>query len=205
MASAPSQTGFLRALLAEAIPWQKVHIFHMDEYVGIEATHPASFRHYQTAHVLSKITPAAFHGIRGESTDPALECDRYANLLAEAPIDVVCAGIGENGHLAFNDPPADFVDPKRVKIVELDQACRQQQVNDGCFPNFDSVPRRALTLTIPALLSGRQIFVIVPGIRKAEAVKRTLCEAISGDCPATALRNHNHATLYIDAHSASRL
>lgn len=205
LASAPSQTGFLRTLLSKPIPWGKVHIFHMDEYVGIDATHPASFRHYQQEHVLSKITPAAFHGIRGESIDASGECDRYARMLAESPIDVVCAGIGENGHLAFNDPPADLNDPLRVKVVTLDEACRQQQVNDGCFPDMDSVPRRALTLTVPALLSGKQMFVIVPGPRKAAAIRHTLRDAISGECPATALRNHPNATLYIDAASASHL
>jgi glucosamine-6-phosphate deaminase len=205
LASAPSQTGFLGALLRHPITWERVHIFHMDEYVGIEATHPASFRRYQQDQVLSEIKPAAFYGICGESNDPREECERYARMLAEAPIDVVCAGIGENGHLAFNDPPADFDDPKSVKVVELDQACRQQQVNDGCFPDLDSVPRMALTLTVPALMSGRKIFVVVPGPRKASAVQRTLRGAINGDCPASALRKHRHATLYIDLHSASLL
>jgi glucosamine-6-phosphate deaminase len=205
LASAPSQTGFLNELLSKSIAWERVQIFHMDEYVGIDATHPASFRRYQQDHVLSKIKPAAFHGIRGESEDSHEECERYAQLLTEAPIDVVCAGIGENGHLAFNDPPADLEDPKLVKVVALDDACRQQQVNDGCFPNFDSVPRTALTLTVPALLSGQKIFVVVPGPRKANAVQRTLRGAIDGDCPASALRKHRDATLYIDLHSASLL
>ena len=205
LASAPSQSGFLNELLSKSIAWELVHIFHMDEYVGIDATHPASFRRYQQDHVLSKIKPAAFHGIRGESEDSHGECERYARLLAAAPIDVVCAGIGENGHLAFNDPPADLEDPKLVKVVALDAACRQQQVNDGCFPNFDSVPRTALTLTVPALLSGRKIFVVVPGPRKASAVQRTLRGSIDGSCPASALRKHRAATLYIDLHSGSLL
>ena len=205
LASAPSQTGFLSALLSKPVPWGKVHIFHMDEYVGIDATHPASFRHYQQEHVLSKITAAAFHGIRGESSDVSGECERYASMLAESPIDVVCAGIGENGHLAFNDPPADFNDPLSVKVVDLDEACRQQQVNDGCFPDIGSVPKRALTLTVPALLSGKRMFIIVPGPRKATAIRHTLRDSITGECPATALRNHPNATLYIDAASASHL
>ena len=205
LASAPSQTGFLRALVSKPVPWGKVHIFHMDEYVGIEAAHAASFRRYQQEHVLSKITPASFNGIRGESSDPLGECERYARMLAESPIDVVCAGIGENGHLAFNDPPADLNDPLSVKVVELDEACRQQQVNDGCFPDFAAVPKRALTLTVPALLSGKSMFIIVPGPRKANAIMHTLRDAISGDCPATALRNHPNAALYIDAASAARL
>jgi glucosamine-6-phosphate deaminase len=175
----------------------------MDEYVGLEATHPASFRRYQREQVLNRVKPAAFHGIRGESRDPLAETHRYAGLLQAAPIDVVCAGIGENGHLAFNDPPADLHDPQCVKIVALDEACRRQQVNDGCFPSIESVPSTAITLTVPALLSGGEIFVIVPGPRKAEAVKNTLKLPVSGACPATALRTHPRALLFIDADSSA--
>lgn len=205
LASAPSQTGFLKALLACEIPWEKVDIFHMDEYVGIDATHPASFRHYQQEHVLGHIRPAVFHGIRGEAEDSFGECARYTRLLREAPIDVVCAGIGENGHLAFNDPPADLDDPESVKVVELDLACRQQQVNDGCFPDLASVPKTAITLTVPALLSGGRMFVIVPGPRKASAIRQTLRGPVHGECPASALRLHPAAILYIDAESAALL
>jgi glucosamine-6-phosphate deaminase len=203
LASAPSQTGFLQQLLAHRIPWEKVTVFHMDEYVGLEATHPASFRRYQSDHVLNRIQPAAFHGICGESDDPIAETHRYAGLLAAAPIDVVCAGIGENGHLAFNDPPADLHDPECVKIVTLDEACRRQQVNDGCFERIEAVPATAITLTVPALLAGGELFVIVPGSRKAEAVKNTLKLPISGACPATSLRTHPRASLFIDADSSS--
>lgn len=205
LASAPSQTGFLKALLACEIPWEKVEIFHMDEYVGIDAAHPASFRHYQQEHVLGQSRPAVFHGIRGEAEDSLGECARYTSLLREAPVDVVCAGIGENGHLAFNDPPADLHDPESVKVVELDLACRQQQVNDGCFPDLASVPKTAITLTVPALLSGGRMFVIVPGPRKAAAVRETLRGPVHGECPASALRHHPAAVLYIDAESAALL
>jgi glucosamine-6-phosphate deaminase len=205
LASAPSQTGFLQHLVTHRVPWEKVTVFHMDEYVGLEATHSASFRRYQREHVLDRVHPAAFHGICGESGDPFAETQRYARLLQAAPIDVVCAGIGENGHLAFNDPPADLHDAQAVKIVTLDEACRRQQVNDGCFPSLESVPSTAITLTVPALLSGGELFVIVPGPRKAEAVKNTLGLPVSGACPATALRTHPKASLFIDADAAALL
>jgi glucosamine-6-phosphate deaminase len=134
------------------------------------------------------------------------ECQRYAALLNEAPIDLVCLGVGENGHIAFNDPPvADFNDPLTVKVVELDLACRQQQVNDGCFPNIDLVPRQAITLTCPILLSGRTLVCVVPGPRKAAAVKNVLCGPVGTACPATVLRRHASATLHLDVNSAGLL
>src|SRR4030095_7725766 len=158
LSSAPSQNELLEGLIASEVDWSCVTIFHMDEYIGLPSNHPATFRTYQRNHVLSHITPAVFHGIQGEAADSIAECARYSALLRQAPIDLVCLGIGENGHLAFNDPPvADFDDPEWVKPVELDALCRQQQVNDGCFPNLDSVPTKALTLTIPALLSAPSI------------------------------------------------
>lgn len=204
LASAPSQDETLATLIAAPLDWSRVTIFHMDEYLGLPADHPRTFRAYQRANVLSRITPAAFHGIAGESTDAAAECARYSALLREAPIDVCCLGIGENGHLAFNDPPvADFADPALVKVVELDLPCRQQQVNDGCFPSLAEVPTHALTLTIPALLSARTLVCTVPGPRKAAAVRATLLGPISTDCPASILRRHPAASLYLDAASAS--
>lgn len=206
LASAPSQNELLAALLAEPLDWSRLVLFHMDEYLGLPAEHPAAFRHYQQEHVLARVRPRAFHGIRGEAPDPEEECRRYAALLAEAPIDVVCLGIGENGHLAFNDPPvADFADPALVKIVELDECCRHQQVHDGCFPDLASVPKRALTLTIPALLGGQELFCVVPGPRKAVAVRDTLLGPISTRCPASALREHPRAHLYLDRDSAALL
>lgn len=207
LASAPSQNELLAGLTSSPdIDWSKVTIFHMDEYIGLPENHLATFRSYQQQHVLSQILPARFHGIRGESPDPMAECQRYARLLAEAPIDLVCMGIGENGHIAFNDPPvADFHDKSLVKVVLLDELCRRQQVNDGCFPSFDFVPRQALTLTCPALMSGREIVCVVPGPRKAGAVRSALHDPISTECPASILRTHPNATLYLDAASASLL
>jgi len=206
LASAPSQSELLAALLAQPIDWSRVTLFHMDEYIGLPAAHPASFRHFQQKHVLSRIQPRAFHGILGEAADPAAECARYAALLSEAPIDVVCLGIGENGHLAFNDPPvADFNDPKLVKIIELEDPCRQQQVNDGCFAALADVPRTAITLTIPALCAGRELFCVVPGPRKARAVRDTLRGPIATTCPASILRRHPHAKLYLDRDSAAEV
>lgn len=205
VASAPSQDELIAGLAAApGIDWSRVTIFHMDEYVGLPASHAASFRRYQQQHLLSEVRPAAFHGIRGEAHDLAAECARYAALLAEAPIDLVCMGIGENGHIAFNDPAvADFDDPQAVKVVELDAACRQQQVNDGCFPSFDTVPRQAITLTCPTLLSGRVLVCVVPGSRKSVAVGNTLGAPIGPACPATILRRHGNATLHLDSESAS--
>lgn len=206
LASAPSQNELLDALTRASVDWPRVTLFHMDEYVGLDAAHPASFRSYQQERVLSRIQPRAFHGIRGEAADAQAECARYAALLADAPIDVVCLGIGENGHIAFNDPPvADFADPELVKVVELDAMCREQQVHDGCFPNLAAVPRHALTLTIPALLGGCELFCVVPGPRKAQAVRDTLLGPVVTSCPASILRQHAGARLYLDADSAARL
>ncbi len=206
LASAPSQNETLAVLVAAPLAWDRVTIFHMDEYLGLAADHPQTFRAYQRANVLSRIRPAAFHGIAGESLDAAAECARYSKLLCAAPIDVCCLGIGENGHLAFNDPPvADFADPHLVKVVELDAACRQQQVNDGCFPSIDAVPTHALTLTIPALMSAHTLVCSVPGPRKAPAVKATVRDAITTACPATILRRHADATLYLDSDSVAGL
>ena len=205
--SAPSQNELIAGLVsAPGINWSLVTIFHMDEYVGLPAGHPATFRAYQEQHLLAHVKPAAFHGIRGESADPQAECLRYAALLGAVPIDLVCLGIGENGHIAFNDPPvADFADPKNVKVVELDELCRQQQVNDGCFPDFASVPRQAISLTCPALMSGRALVCVVPGPSKAAAVAATLTGPVSTKCPASILRRHPSANLYLDTDSAARV
>lgn len=206
LASAPSQLEMLARLVASPVEWGRVTIFHMDEYLGLPAGHAQTFRAFQHAHVLSRISPAAFHGIAGEREDAGGECARYSALLAEAEIDVCCLGIGENGHLAFNDPPvADFADPALVKVVELDTSCRQQQVNDGCFPSLADVPRHALTLTIPALMSAHILVCTVPGPRKAAAVRATLQGPVATACPASILRRHADATLYLDAASAAEL
>lgn len=204
-ACSPSQKEFMVCLTAfHNVDWSKATIFHIDEYVGLPENHPASFRSFHQKHLLSKITPAAFHGIRGESLDPEAECRRYAALLEEAPIDLLCMGIGENGHIAFNDPPAaDFQDPFPVKVVELDRTSRQQQVDDGCFSDIASVPTKAITLTCPTLLAAKRLVCVVPGPRKAAAISNTLRAAtISPLIPATVLRLHPGATLHIDSQSA---
>jgi glucosamine-6-phosphate deaminase len=206
-ACAPSQDEFLAALVEHEIDWPHVTVFHMDEYAGLGAEHPQSFRRYLREHLLSHVPPPkAFHGIRAEDEQPERECARYAALLADAPIDLVCMGIGENGHIAFNDPPvADFNDPHLIKVVELDAVCRQQQVNDGCFPALAEVPTHALTLTIPALLRPRAVSCVVPGSRKAQAVCDTLRGPISTACPASVLRTHARAVLHIDDAAAAKL
>jgi glucosamine-6-phosphate deaminase len=210
-ACAPSQNEFLASLTSpahrDAIDWAKVVAFHMDEYVGFTGSRVESFRHYLRTHLVQKLpNPPRFEEIRGEAPILADECDRYAALLAERPVDLVCLGFGENGHLAFNDPPvANFEDPRLVKVVPLDQGCRQQQVNDGCFPTLESVPRHALTLTVPALFAARHVAAIVPGARKAEAVRASLLDPVSTACPASILRTHPNAVLHLDDEAASRL
>jgi glucosamine-6-phosphate deaminase len=206
LASAPSQDETLATLLAASVDWARVTIFHMDEYLGLPEHHPQTFRAYQRAHVLNRAHGATFYGIAGEKADTAAECARYGALLAESPIHLCCLGIGENGHLAFNDPPvADFKDRALVKVVELDDACRKQQVHDGCFDSLKDVPTHALTLTIPALMHAEVLVCSVPGPRKAKAVKATVHGPISEACPATVMRRHSSATLYLDADSAHGL
>lgn len=205
-ACAPSQNEFFDALAWEQIDWSRVVIFHMDEYIGLKPEHPQAFRQYLRRNLLSRIgKPLGAHLIAAESA-PVREAKRYAALLAEKPLDLVCMGIGENGHIAFNDPPnADFKDPAQVKVVELDATCRQQQVNDGCFRTLTAVPKRALTLTIPALVSARRISCVVPGERKAAAVKSMCLGAIRKTCPASILRRHPGAVLFIDNAAAALL
>jgi glucosamine-6-phosphate deaminase len=205
-ACAPSQNEFLEALTTQPINWAKVTVFHMDEYVGITAAHPASFRRYLDEHLLQRIDPVqTVHWIGGDE-EPSAECERYAALLSERPIDLVCLGIGENGHIAFNDPPvADFLDPSLIKVVELDATCRQQQVNDGCFPDLAAVPTHALTLTVPALFCAHELSCVVPGERKAAAVRATVLGPIETSCPASILRTHQRAVLHLDEASAALL
>jgi len=172
--------------------------------LGIDPGHKASFRRYMRERVEARLHPRAFHYLEGDSLEPLAECDRYSRLLEAQPIDLCCLGIGENGHLAFNDPPvADFEDPRKVKIVKLDEACRLQQVGEGHFPNLDAVPQYALTLTIPMLCSARRMLCIVPEKRKAQAVKDSLQGPIDTACPGSILRKQTHATLFLDAESAS--
>ena len=206
-ASAPSQNEFLEELSqSPGIDWNKVTGFHLDEYIGLSTDAPESFGHFLRVKLFEKVRPGNVHYLNGMAGDLETECKQYTGLLKEYPLDIACIGIGENGHLAFNDPPfADFQDPLIVKIVELDLVSRQQQVHDGCFKNLQEVPQKAITLTIPAILSAKFIYCMVPGATKAEAVKRTLQGPISTDCPATILRKHENAILFLDRDSAKWL
>jgi glucosamine-6-phosphate deaminase len=206
-AAAPSQNEFLAGLVAaDDVDWSRVTAFHMDEYMGIDADHPVSFRRYLQEHLfrLVGLGPERLQLIAGERVERPLQtCLAYEDVLLANPTDIVCAGIGENGHLAFNDPPvADFLDPVLVKVVRLDAACRNQQLNDGCFENLADVPTHAYTLTVPALMRAPVVSVVVPGPRKANAVLTALRGPISESCPATALRRHPGARLYLDRESA---
>lgn len=206
LATGNSQLTFHQALrVLPGIPWEKISVFHMDEYAGMRPEHPASFRRFLQEKIISFVQPAAFHGVQGEA-DPQAECARYTALLQAAPIDLCCLGIGENGHIAFNDPPyADFDDPAWVKVVALDEKSRRQQVGEGHFPDLAAVPTQALTLTIPALLSARAMLCIVPEARKAEAVRAALHGPLTEDCPASILRTRGYCRLYLDADSAALL
>lgn len=208
--SAPSQDDFYRALatLAEKEPavWRTVVMFHMDDYVGLAPGHPQSFSRYLQDHFLHRVKIAAFHPIQGDAPDAEAEARRYAGLLESAPIDLIGLGIGENGHIAFNDPPvADFNDPVGVKVVEMDLPCRQQQVNDGCFPSIAAVPRHAISITLPTFARAGMLSCHVPTTRKANAVRDTLLGPIGPACPATLLRQHPRAALHLDPAAASLL
>jgi glucosamine-6-phosphate deaminase len=198
-AAAPSQNEFLAELCSQAgIDWSGVTAFHMDEYIGLPKHAPQKFGTFLKRKLFDIVKPGTVEFIECDNPVDA-ECERYGALIRQAPIDIVCLGIGENGHIAFNDPPvADFHDPEIVKCVELDSACRQQQVNDGCFESLEDVPTYALTLTVPALLSGAKLFCIVPGAAKHQAVQSTLNDPVSESCPSTILRRHPDCTLYLD-------
>ncbi len=206
LATGASQFRFLEYLQQQKIDWKKITVFHLDEYKGLPVTHPASFRKYLKDRILEKVKPRAVYFLQGDAPDVEAEVSRYENLLKAHPVDVACIGIGENGHIAFNDPPvANFDDPKLVKVVELDEACRRQQLGEGWFPTFEDVPTHALSLTIPAIMRCKAISCVVPDERKAEAVYNTLNAEISTACPATILRKHDQAVLFLDAEAASKL
>jgi glucosamine-6-phosphate deaminase len=206
-ASAPSQNEFLAALAAApGVNWPRVVGFHLDEYLGMDASAPQSFRKFLIDRLVSKVPLREFHGLRGESEDGAAECELYAQLLAAERPDFAVLGIGENGHLAFIDPPfCDFDDPAPVKVVELDEVCRAQQVNDGAFGTLEEVPRRALSLTIPTIMACPKLFAIVPGPAKREAVRGAVEGPVETMCPASILRRHADAHLFIDRDSAALL
>ena len=206
-ASAPSQNEFLAALVeTPTIDWSRVVGFHLDEYLGMDDRAPQSFRRFLIDRLVSKVALSKFHGLRGDSEDGTAESVRYSELLAANPPDFAVLGIGENGHLAFIDPPfCDFDDPQRVKVVELDEVCRAQQVNDGAFTTIDDVPRHALSLTIPTIMARPRLFAIAPGPAKREAIKSTIEGPVATACPASILRRHPDAHLFIDRDSASLL
>jgi glucosamine-6-phosphate deaminase len=207
LATGNSQIKFLEQLVRlGGVDWSKITLFHMDEYLGMPADHPASFVRYMRERVEQLVKPKVFHYLEGDALLPIKECERYTQLLRAQAIDLCCLGIGENGHLAFNDPPvADFNDNRSVKIVKLDDACKRQQAGEGHFPNPESVPSYAFTLTIPALCSAKKMICIVPEKRKAQAVRDALRGPISMACPGSFLRKQAHATLLLDAESASLL
>jgi glucosamine-6-phosphate deaminase len=206
-AAAPSQSETLAALAAhKEIDWTAVRAFHLDEYAGATPDSPHSFRRFLVENLFSKVKIGRFDGLRAESPDLAAECARYAAALAKDPPAVALLGIGENGHLAFNDPPAArFDDPAAVRLVDLTESCRQQQVHDKTFPSLDDVPLQALSVTISRIMQVPALFVMVPGIRKAAAVRDSLQGPVSEDCPASILSTHPNARLFLDTESASLL
>lgn len=207
LATGNSQLRFLDALITlGGVDWSRITLFHLDEYLGINADHAASFRRYLRERVEKRVTPKEFHYIEGDALQPVAECSRYTKLLQAQPIDLCCLGIGENGHLAFNDPAvANFQDPDSVKLVKLDTVNRQQQVNTGHFSNLESVPKYAFTVTIPMICSAKKIICLASETRKAKIIKKILHGAISTDCPASILRQQPQATLFLDVNSASLL
>jgi len=187
------------------VPWADVVVFHMDEYEGVGPKHPAGFQRWIRQRIAQRVHPRNAHYLDGLA-EPEGECRRYAGLLGAHPLDLCCLGIGENGHLAFNDPPvADFDDPLDVKVVTLDEACRRQQVHEGHFGAIDAVPARALTVTIPALLRARAVLAVVPERRKAEPVRAALEGPLTTACPASVLRTRPNVAIHLDAESAALL
>ena len=204
LATGASQFSFLEALQTKEIDWEKITVFHLDEYKGISESHPASFRKYLKERILNKVASKKIYFLNGDAANLQLEIKNYEEALKAHPIDIACIGIGENGHIAFNDPAvADFKDPKLVKVVELDEACRNQQLGEGWFPTFADVPKEAVTLTITAIMNCKAISCVVPDERKAQAVYNSLYGDISTSCPASILRTHPETVLFLDKASAS--
>lgn len=206
LATGASQFSLIEALKEKEIEWEKVTVFHLDEYKGISDQHPASFRKYLKERILNIVKPGKVYLINGDAENLDEEIAEYEKQLKAHPIDIACIGIGENGHIAFNDPPvADFNDPKWVKVVELDHACRMQQLGEGWFPSFEDVPKEAVTLTISAIMSCKTICCVVPDERKSVAVHNTIYNEISTECPATILRNHPDTVLFLDMPASGKI
>ncbi len=204
VATGASQFEMLAALVREDLDWSRVTGFHLDEYIGVPLTHPASFRKYLKERFVDLLPLAAFHYVSGEG-DAQAECDRLGEIIAQFPIDVAFVGIGENGHLAFNDPPADFATPAPYLVVNLDDDCKAQQMGEGWFPTLNDVPSQAISMGIQQILKSRAIVCTVPDERKAVAVKNTVEGAITPDVPASILQTHAATTLYLDRPAASLL
>jgi glucosamine-6-phosphate deaminase len=204
-ATGASQFEFLDALVLHDIDWKRVEFFHLDEYVDLPETHPASFRRYLTERIINRIHPKAFHLINGEAADPQAECRRVGDLISLHTIDVAFVGIGENGHLAFNDPPADFETEEPYLVVNLDEACRRQQIGEGWFNSLDEVPAQAISMSIQQILKARHILCIVPDQRKARAVKASVEMDVSPMHPASILQQHPSVNLYLDRESSALL
>ena len=206
LATGASQFEMLRNLVAApGLDWALVTVFHLDEYTGLSAEHPASFRRYLRERFLNHARPAAFHAIRGDAPDAEAECERLSALLSPLAVDVLFLGIGENGHLAFNDPPADVTTSKPFLVVPLDEACRRQQLGEGWFPTLDAVPRTAISMSVREILRARDLVCTVPDLRKADAVRNALEGPLTPDVPASYLRTHPRAHLFLDLAAASRL
>ncbi len=204
VATGASQFEMLGELVKEDLNWSLVTAFHLDEYIGISDQHPASFRKYLKERFADLVLPREFNYVNGDD-DPDAECKRLGDLISKQPIDVAFVGIGENGHLAFNDPPADFEIEDPYLVVNLNDACRHQQLGEGWFPTFDDVPKKAISMSIRQIMKSKAIICSVPDDRKAQAVYGTLNNEISPDCPASILRNHPNTILYLDKQSSSLL
>jgi glucosamine-6-phosphate deaminase len=205
VATGTSQFETLNHLISgQQIEWEKVTMFHLDEYIGLSETHPASFRKYLKERFISKVSIKKYYLVDGEA-DPVLECERLSALIRHHPIDLALVGIGENGHLAFNDPPADFATDKPYIVVELDDMCRRQQMGEGWFASIDEVPRQAISMSIRQIMKSKEIICSVPDKRKATAVKNTIEEKVGNMFPASILRDHPYCYLYLDSASASEL
>ena len=205
-ATGASQFEFLDALVLQpAIDWSQVTFFHLDEYVSLPKSHPASFRNYLQQRIVDRIHPGTFHFINGDAADPAAECKRVGELISAQTIDVAFVGIGENGHLAFNDPPADFETEEPYLIVHLDEACRSQQVGEGWFATVDDVPTHAISMSIQQILKAGDVLCVVPDRRKAKAVRDCLELEVSALHPASILQQHPSATIYLDKESSGLL
>ena len=205
-AAAPSQDDLISSLLKQDIDWTKVRAFHQDEYIGIDENEPAGFGNFLNRAIFHKVNFKEIHYLLCDADDAQNKCDEYTQLLKKYPIDLIFLGIGENGHLAFNDPAvADFEDPKMIKVVELDDVCRQQQVNDGCFASLNDVPKQAMSLTMSFIMSVPHAICVVPTVRKADAVYNALNGPVSTSCPASIFRQHDDAVLYLDNNSASKI